>query len=841
MVVREERLPRPLTLLFMELFLNCGTQLGALAKAPVRAVSTAVSPASDNSAVMTIAIISILLVIVLGVLLWLEFDRRKKMEQSLRENIETLRAQLSEQIESTKAAQADLLEGPNSIQSIRDELTKDLESKLSQRSALLLDNINTTDHTLSRQVQEITGTVAKQLKQVNETLTKQTQESTDQIAKEISDANESKFQTLRAEYKSALKAMAKVVDQQMEVLQTSIADNHNTLIELICAGNFVDLSADPEEKAQTALDIIKTHASAEQIAHLAQKYPSINVITMLTLMCDKMPSSEMASQMLQQSLEALGEVFQNDKPETAIRMGLQVIDAATRMNVNSHALPALIVKIASVMRANPDVSQLDELHKQFIKLCAGGAPVTHEDLNDVTDAYKVIYPADQVELMHRRIHECIEAYGKDIQQTTVNNLAELATVLNEQQKYEEAHRILKEIVERLSNSTNNLSDAIPPSFRSAVQQLIVNGKLEEAADIDWELLSVLHSKDETESAESVLSELHIIAREHMNKQDFGAAASIEQRRAEALKTITSSGEKEIELMNDLAEVYVRAENWDALSNMMPEMLSKYRTVYGEESNQIVERLSFAADVESKARNYPESTKLLSKAKAISQKLNGEEADKTVALSAALADVYLKQARYAEATELLREVVAHQENSRDPRIAKTYLTLGDALALQKENEAAEESFKKSLLLIEETSGTTGSDVLQPLVHLANLYMTLSRYKDAEPCYKRILEVKYKTLGQDNEEIVSSLVHLGELYNIQANYAEAEVFMESALECAQNVYDMDDLRLADVMVRYSRVLAQLGKDDEASSIFERAEEIKSRAKSAKPAELIATITD
>jgi tetratricopeptide (TPR) repeat protein len=821
-MVRDRRIKRRIRYLFSLSLLVLSTTC-AYAKEPL---TNAPSNESGQLGVMAFVGVVIGFVVLGAVLIFLDADRRKRLEQIFQDDMAALRADLTKQLEQAqKGDSTALIETRSDIEQLKTAWIAEVEKRMDEKANEILGNINQIDSTLSRQVQEITGSVTKTVKQMTESVTKQSQDATVSISKEVAENSEGKFQNLRTEYKSALKAMAKVVDQQMTTLQKAIADSHKEMIELFCASKFVELLDDDSFRVDASIELIRKHANEDKIIELAQKFPSTSAIHVLRLLSGRQLSPELADRLIKASLNMVDGLVSAEKFEDAAKVSVQIVDAGRQLGLPATTLLPIVRRVAEICKTTRNVTIAEHLHEQFVKLSSDGTgAVTPADVEEMLEMYKLVYPVEKAADMHRRIHHCMQAFGRELDTGALNNLAELASVLTSQGKFEEAHVVLMDIATGLSKTESSLDDVLPAALRTAVKQFITNGRLEQAADINWQLFEAHKSKNAFAAAKVVLAELHSIGKLYLTQTNHDAAAQIEKRRRQGLIEIGASKDEQIEALNDLIEIYLKAEKWESLAKLMQDMITTYKDVYGDHSAETIERVAFAADVLSKVKQYELATTMVETGLIAAAKLWGDYGDKTIGMLNMLADLYMKQARYTDAEVLYRRVLEHQEKSTDARISKTYTHLADTLSLQKDYEAAELYFKKAIDAQESNSGSDHPDILVPLSHLAALYMTAGRYKDAEPCYKRVLEIKYKAHGEHSDEIISSLIELGELYNIQNNFAESEVFLETALETAQRIYSHDDERLADVMILYAKVLSQVGKDDEGGSMHARAQKIK-----------------
>ncbi len=819
-MVRDKRILRRLWILFslsVFLFDSLCAQAGKAEKSIAPTTSNI-----DNLNIMLIVCVCIGFVATIAVLIYFEFDTRKQLEKKFRADLEAANRNFDEKLEELKKSDSARLLS----ESIRTEMKELVQQKLDEKANLLLANINAVDHTLSQQVQEITGSFTKQVKQISENVAKKAQDTNETMSKEALESNEVKFQNLRAEYKTALKAMAKVVDQQMTAVQHTISESRNEIIDLFCASQFAELLDDRGFRVDAIIEQIRKNAKEEKIIELAERFPSTNVVHILRLLSDKKPAPEVAGRLITSAVGVVDDLMQNNRLDEAARMALQIIDAGEQLNAPVSKLLPIVKKVATICGTTKNVADAQKLHDLFVKLSvAETGAVTQTDVDEMLAMYKVVYPADKAEEMHRLIQQCLEAFGRTLDSGSLSNSAELANVLTAQSKFEEAQVVLLNIASDLAKTHDALDDKLPETLKAAVSKLVLHGRLREAEVIDWQIFEAFKTREANIQAKAVLTQLRAIAQEYGATNKLKESAALYVRRLRSLNEINAGQDEEIEALNDVTDSLKKADNYNELAKLMPEVIAKYASVFGEQNEKTIERIVFASDVYSQVHDFDHATELMQNALTAASSLWGEYGDKTVELLNSLADLWNKQARYAEAEQIYRKILAFQGSNSDVGVAKTYTKLGDILSLQKRYEEAEGFLKKALEIAETSSSSgEGQEVLPALMVLASLYMTTGKYKDAEPCYKRILEVKYKVYGENSQEIISSLCHLGELYNLQNNFAESEVFLETALETAQHIYTHDDIRLANVMFQYARVLTQVGRDDEGERLHARAEKIR-----------------
>ncbi len=95
------------------------------------------------------------------------------------------------------------------------------------------------------------------------------------------------------------------------------------------------------------------------------------------------------------------------------------------------------------------------------------------------------------------------------------------------------------------------------------------------------------------------------------------------------------------------------------------------------------------------------------------------------------------------------------------------------------EEAEQAYKKSLAIAEETDASDNADVSYSLDRLAELYKTHGRYKDAEPLLKRALAIRRKAYGAKNLFVAETLKKLSEVYSLEGKSKEAQTLLREAV--------------------------------------------------------------
>lgn len=139
---------------------------------------------------------------------------------------------------------------------------------------------------------------------------------------------------------------------------------------------------------------------------------------------------------------------------------------------------------------------------------------------------------------------------------------------------------------------------------------------------------------------------------------------------------------------------------------------------------------------------------------------------------------------SEGTVSALRTIAATGDSQDRTIANKAMSaalsnMAERYQEEERFEEAEQAYKKSLAIAEETDTSDNADVSYSLDRLAELYKMHGRYKEAEPLLKRALSIRRKAYGDKNLFVAETLKKLSELYSLQGKSKEAQVLLREAV--------------------------------------------------------------
>jgi tetratricopeptide (TPR) repeat protein len=93
-------------------------------------------------------------------------------------------------------------------------------------------------------------------------------------------------------------------------------------------------------------------------------------------------------------------------------------------------------------------------------------------------------------------------------------------------------------------------------------------------------------------------------------------------------------------------------------------------------------------------------------------------------------------------------------------------------------------------------------------------------------KRALQVAQQNDGPDHPNVALSLSNLAELYEAQKEYAKAEPLYKRSLEIVEKEYGQDSPFLVSTLLNMASLYKDIGRDNEAQRMVERANNINAK---------------
>ena len=156
---------------------------------------------------------------------------------------------------------------------------------------------------------------------------------------------------------------------------------------------------------------------------------------------------------------------------------------------------------------------------------------------------------------------------------------------------------------------------------------------------------------------------------------------------------------------------------------------------------------------------------------------------------------------------------------DPlQLASSLGNLAQLKYQQKDHLRAEDLFRRTLELREQSLGSDHPSVLTSINNLAALYVSRGALDEAEPLLKRAMGASAKRVESAQTDLCVNLNNLARLYFKRGDYRQAEPLLLQLLTL-KRPYGPEHPEVATVLVSLAKVRHALGKPDQAERLWRR----------------------
>lgn len=210
---------------------------------------------------------------------------------------------------------------------------------------------------------------------------------------------------------------------------------------------------------------------------------------------------------------------------------------------------------------------------------------------------------------------------------------------------------------------------------------------------------------------------------------------------------------------------------------------------------------------------------------------GADHPETLKTESGLATMLARQGRYAEAEGIYRDVLAARRRvlgNDHPETANTLTTLAiDIVHIRSRFKEAEDLYRTALSIELRQAGPESRFTTRAEEGLANLLGEEERYAEAEPLFQEVLRVRTKLLGPDNTDTLLTQRNLGCLALAEGHLVEAEHIFRATLERDLKVLAANDRDVLAVKYLLADTLLQAHRPQEAEVLARQAFEGQSLA--------------
>lgn len=288
-----------------------------------------------------------------------------------------------------------------------------------------------------------------------------------------------------------------------------------------------------------------------------------------------------------------------------------------------------------------------------------------------------------------------------------------------------------------------------------------------------------------------------------------------------LEEAVAAGEKELDLLRELfgkdhesvvrllqflAQVQERREDWAAARSARQEVLAVQQHRYDKEDWRVTDARLALADTEQRSRLTAEQRGQLRQAEALNQQIGR----------------LFRSGKYREALPLAqrrltlcKQILGEQHRS----FAHNLNNLAGCYCETGEYAKAEQFFQKSVALHKRVLGEQHPDYALSLNSLAHLYGRMGAYAKAEPLYRQALALRKKLLGEKHPDYAKSLNNLATLYIAMRDYAKAEPLLQQALTIRKQVLGEQHPDYAHSLDNLASLYSNMGAYSKAEPLYEQ----------------------
>jgi non-specific serine/threonine protein kinase/serine/threonine-protein kinase len=300
------------------------------------------------------------------------------------------------------------------------------------------------------------------------------------------------------------------------------------------------------------------------------------------------------------------------------------------------------------------------------------------------------------------------------------------------------------------------------------------------------------------------------------------AREILDRGAERIRTeLADQPDVQSALMNTIGTVYRNLGLFDGAQEQLEAALATRRSVFGDESPQVLESLINLAEVHYSNGDRSTSERMLREALALGERL---DLPGGLGMADAMNDLALVLASYerqefAAAIDLYRRALDIQLRERGSAHAEVVTVQGNlavALYRSKQIEEAEALVRSNLALSERVNGVDSPQTAIQASLLAEILSAGPDRAESERLLRRSLAIFEHTLGSQHQRVANGHNALGRVLLLDPDrYAEATAEFGAAAAIYETIYPAGESRRARALADVGFVLMLTGRGVEAES--------------------------
>lgn len=297
-------------------------------------------------------------------------------------------------------------------------------------------------------------------------------------------------------------------------------------------------------------------------------------------------------------------------------------------------------------------------------------------------------------------------------------------------------------------------------------------------------------------------------------------ASLSRSLAAAEQRLGTAHPSLIAILGPLAQLRFQAADIAEATALRRRSLKIAIDAFGSDSVPAAEAMAALASLDIELQRYLDAEPLLITAGNVLTAHLGAEDPAMAPVLAGRARIALARGDNSCARKWAEQAVALDEKSEPEQRSLPLRTLGAVLAAGERFDESERIFRQALALDRRTAGEDGLATARSLAQLANVFVRWKRFADALPLIEEATRIDQSRLGATHPRIADDLHDLGQVYLATERTADARTVFRAAVDLLDRGAGRGTPRVAYLELALARADHQLGRAQEADSLFANA---------------------
>ncbi|MCX7830951.1 MAG: tetratricopeptide repeat protein, partial [Acidobacteria bacterium] len=253
-----------------------------------------------------------------------------------------------------------------------------------------------------------------------------------------------------------------------------------------------------------------------------------------------------------------------------------------------------------------------------------------------------------------------------------------------------------------------------------------------------------------------------------------------------------------------------------------ESLEAAEAIYGKESKEYAGALEAYGDLCAYEGDLEKAKKMYEESISVKEKLFGVQSWELGLPLANLSWVFYARDELDKALPLSLKSCEVLNNSKENEAKLSYAMNILAMIYKSKGDfsKAEETYLKTLELLEKISGGESPDMAQIMNNLGVMYKEKKEYEKAKELYLKALAIQEKTIGSDHIDTAVTLNNLGQIETAQKNFRIAEDYFKRGIKILEKEFPEGSLDSAVYYFNLGNMYQEENKYDKARELYLKA---------------------